>query len=134
MPRIIGIDIPKDKRIEISLTYIHGIGRARAKEVLDQAGIAPGLKAGELDDKQITKITQVIQDNYQVEGDLRRLTTSNIKRLMSINCYRGIRHKRGLPVRGQCTQTNARTRKGPKRTVGVYKDKTQRAAAKSSAK
>lgn len=128
MPRIIGIDIPKNKRAEIALTYIHGIGFTRAKQVLEQANIPFGKKAGDLDDSEVTAITQIIQDNYQVEGDLRRLQSGNIKRLMSINCYRGIRHKRSMPVRGQCTQTNARTRKGPKRTVGAFKDKAKRAA------
>ncbi len=125
MPRILGIDIPKDKRIEISLRYIYGIGPARAKEIVEMAEVPMGKKARDLDDKEITRITKIVQDKYQVEGDLRRLESSNIKRLMSINCYRGLRHKRSLPVRGQNTQTNARTRKGPKRTVGVYRDKSK---------
>lgn len=124
MPRILGIDIPKDKRIEVSLRYIYGIGPTRAKEIVEMAEVQIGKKAKELDDKEITRITNIIQDKYQVEGDLRRLESSNIKRLMSINCYRGLRHKRSLPVRGQNTQTNSRTRKGPKRTVGAYKDKS----------
>ncbi len=128
MPRIIGIDIPTEKRIEIALTYIQGIGNTTAKKILEEANIAPGTKAKDLTDQEITAITKIIQAKYQVEGDLRRLVTGNIKRLMSIGSYRGSRHKKNLPVRGQKTKTNARTRKGPKRTVGAFKDKAQRSA------
>ena len=130
MPRIIGIDIPKEKRIETALTYIHGIGPARSKEILTEAGISLDKRAKDLDDNEITSITSIIQNKYQVEGDLRRWNVGNIKRLMSINCYRGGRHKRSLPARGQRTKTNARTRKGPKRTIGAYKDKATRSAVK----
>ncbi len=131
MPRIIGVDIPNEKRLEIALTYIYGIGKTRANIILAETKISPDKRAKELDDQEITAIAQFIQDNYQVEGDLRRLYTANIKRLMSINTYTGMRHKRGLPVRGQRTKTNARTRKGGKRTVGSFKDKATRAAIKT---
>jgi small subunit ribosomal protein S13 len=130
MPRIIGIDIPNEKRIEIALTYIFGIGRKRASEILEEAGIPFEKKAKELDDQEVSAITRIIQAKYQVEGDLRRLQTGNIKRLMGIGAYRGIRHKRNLPARGQRTKTNARTRKGPKKTIGVIRDKTARKAEK----
>jgi small subunit ribosomal protein S13 len=126
MPRIIGVDIPKEKRIEIALTYIFGIGRTRSIQILNEAGISPDKRAKDLDDQEVTAITHIIQERYQVEGDLRRLYSGNIKRLMSIGSYRGLRHKRNLPVRGQRTKTNSRTRKGPKRTVGAFKDKTAR--------
>jgi len=122
MPRIIGIDIP-NKKVEVALTYIYGIGKTTAGKILEEAGVSAERRANELNDQEITAITQVIQDRYQVEGDLRRLQVSNIKRLMSIGTYRGIRHKRNLPTRGQRTKTNARTRKGPKRTIGAFKDK-----------
>ncbi|MFC1480112.1 30S ribosomal protein S13 [Candidatus Omnitrophota bacterium] len=128
MPRILGIDIPKEKRIEISLTYLYGIGRTRSNEILKEAGISPDKRAKDLDDKEVTSITHIIQESFQVEGDLRRLQTGNIKRLMSIGTYRGIRHKKNLPVRGQRTRTNSRTRKGPKKTIGAFKDKTARKA------
>jgi small subunit ribosomal protein S13 len=131
MPRIIGIDIPKDKRIVIALTYIYGIGNTRSKQILEQTGIDVDKRAKDLDDQEVTAITQIIQDTYQVEGDLRRLHTGNIKRLMSIGSYRGLRHKRSLPVRGQRTKTNARSRKGSKKTVGAFKDKEKRAAVKA---
>jgi len=130
MPRIIGIDIPKDKRIEIALTYIYGIGKTRAGQILEETGISPDKRAKDLDDQEITSITRIIQDKYQVEGDLRRLQMGNIKRLMSIGVYRGLRHKRSLPARGQRTKTNSRTRKGPKRTIGAFKDKAARKAMK----
>jgi len=126
MPRIIGVDIPKEKRIEIALTYIFGIGRTRSIEILKEAGISPDKRAKDLDDQEVTAITHIIQERYQVEGDLRRLYVGNIKRLMSIGSYRGLRHKRNLPVRGQRTKTNSRTRKGPKRTVGAFKEKAAR--------
>ena len=131
MPRIIGVDIPKEKRVEIALTYIFGIGKARSQQILKEAGISLDKRAKDLDDTELTAITRIIQDSYQVEGDLRRSVTANIKRLMSIGAYRGLRHKRSLPVRGQRTKTNSRTRKGPKRTVGAFKDKAARAALKT---
>ena len=122
MPRIIGIDIP-NKRMEIALTYVYGIGRTLAARILENAGVPLEKRANDLDDAEITAITHIIQENYQVEGDLKRFENANIKRLMSIGTYRGIRHKRNLPVRGQRTKTNARTSKGPKRTIGAFKDK-----------
>ncbi|MFH1552750.1 MAG: 30S ribosomal protein S13 [Candidatus Omnitrophota bacterium] len=133
MPRILGIDIPKEKRIEIALTYLYGIGRTRSNEILKEAGISPDKRAKDLDDQEVTAITHIIQEGFQVEGDLRRLQTGNIKRLMSIGTYRGIRHKKNLPVRGQRTRTNSRTRKGPKKTIGAFKDKTAKKAPKAPA-
>jgi len=130
MPRIIGVDIPKEKRIEVALTYIYGIGLARSNKILKNAGISPDKRAKDLDDKEVTAITHIIQESFQVEGDLRRLQVSNIKRLMSIASYRGIRHKKNLPTRGQRTKTNSRTRKGPKKTIGAFKDKTARKVVK----
>lgn len=123
MPRIIGVDIPKEKRIETALTYIYGIGLTTSNRILKEAGVSPDKRAKDLDDHEISSITNIIQETYRVEGDLRRLILGNIKRLMSIGTYRGWRHKRSLPVRGQRTKTNARTRKGPKRTIGAFKDK-----------
>jgi small subunit ribosomal protein S13 len=134
MPRIIGVDIPKEKRIEVSLTYIYGIGPARAREILAEAEISCDKRAKDLDDHDINVITKIIQERFPVEGDLKRIITGNIKRLMGIGTYRGIRHKRSLPLRGQRTKTNARTRKGPKRTIGAFKDKAARSAVKVSAK
>lgn len=131
MPRIIGVDIPKEKRIEIALTYIYGIGVTRSNEILKAAGVSPDKRAKDLDDPEVTAITHIIQESYTVEGDLRREQAANIKRLMNIGTYRGIRHKRSLPVRGQRTKTNSRTRKGPKRTVGAFKDKATRATVKT---
>ena len=113
MPRILGIDLPKEKRIEISLTYIHGIGRVVSNRILNVAGIDPNTRAKNLTEDEVSRITAVIQKDYLVEGDLRREVSQNIKRLMEIGSYRGMRHKRGLPVRGQRTKTNSRTRKGP---------------------
>ena len=122
MARILGIEIPNEKRIEASLTYMFGIGRPSASRILEHAGIDPDIRTGQLSEDQLVKIAQVIQaEAIMVEGDLRRERQSQLKRLTSINCYRGIRHKRGLPVRGQRTRTNARTRKGKKKTVGVKK-------------
>jgi small subunit ribosomal protein S13 len=115
MPRILGLDIPKEKRIEISLCYIYGLGRATSLLVLKEAGIEPGIRAKDLSEEQISKITAVIQKGYRVEGDLRRDISQNIKRLVDIGSWRGMRHKKGLPVRGQRTRTNARTRKGPRK-------------------
>ena len=134
MPRIVGVDIPKEKRIETALTYIYGIGKTMSGRILEEAGISPDKRAKDLDDQEVNAITRIIQDKYQVEGDLRRLYTGNIKRLMGIGSYRGIRHKRNLPVRGQRTRTNSRTRKGPKRTIGAFKDKGQRKAVSASNK
>ena len=128
MPRILGVDLPKEKRIEISLTYIHGIGRVVSNRILTTAGINPDTRAKNLTEDEVARITAVIQKDYQVEGDLRREVSSNIKRLMDTGAYRGLRHKRGLPCRGQRTKTNSRTRKGPKRTIGAYKDKATRKA------
>ena len=125
MARLLGVDIPNEKRIEASLSYIYGIGPALAKKVLGQANINPDMRTGELTNEQIGAIVSVIQANgIAIEGDLRRDIQLNLKRLQQINCYRGIRHRKGLPVRGQRTKTNARTRKGPRRTVGVQKSKT----------
>lgn len=120
MARILGTEIPNEKRIEASLPYVYGVGRSTAKLILEEAGIDPNLRTGQLTDEQLTKIVQAIQsNNVIIEGDLRREKQAQLKRLATINCYRGIRHKRGLPVRGQRTKTNARTRKGKRRTVGV---------------
>lgn len=121
MPRIVGIDIPKDKRIAVSLSYIYGLGPALAGRILAEAKISPDKRAKDLSDDEVAKITHIIQGAYKVEGDLRREQSANIKRLMDIGSYRGSRHKKGLPVRGQQTRTNARTRKGPRPRVGVRK-------------
>ncbi len=117
MARIAGIDLPKNKRIEIALTYIFGIGRPTALKVLDMAGISRDIKSDDLSDVQVNAIRQVIDSHLKVEGDLRSEVSMSIKRLMDLGCYRGLRHRRGLPVRGQRTHTNARTRKGPRRSV-----------------
>lgn len=117
MARIAGIDLPKNKRMEIALTYIYGIGRSTALKILGEAGVDPGTKSDDLTEEQITAIRHVIDTHYKVEGDLRAEVSMNIKRLMDLGCYRGLRHRRGLPVRGQRTHTNARTRKGPRRSV-----------------
>lgn len=124
MARLLGVDIPNEKRIEASLPYIYGIGPSLAKKVLGQANVDPNIRAGELSAEQISAIVSVIQANgILIEGDLRRELQLNLKRLQQINCYRGLRHRKGLPVRGQRTKTNARTRKGPRRTVGVQRKK-----------
>ena len=124
MPRLLGVEIPADKRIEASLTYIYGVGPSTARRVLEQTNIDPNLRAKDLTPVQINEIIQTITNNkLPIEGDLRREVQSNLKRLQAINCYRGIRHRRGLPVRGQRTSTNARTRKGPRKTVGVIRNK-----------
>ncbi len=115
MARIAGIDLPKNKRIEIALTYIYGIGKATAKEIIAKAQIDPAKRTFQLSEGEVQKIRQIIENEYRVEGDLRREVSQNIKRLMDIGCYRGLRHRRGLPVRGQRTRTNARTRKGPRK-------------------
>ena len=121
MPRIVGVDIPKEKRIETSLTYIYGVSLTTAGKILKLANIDPNTRAKELTEGEISKINAVIAQNFEVEGDLRRENSANVKRLMNIGCYRGLRHRRGLPVRGQRTKTNARTRKGPKRTMANKK-------------
>jgi small subunit ribosomal protein S13 len=121
MARLVGVDLPRDKRVEIALTYIFGIGRTRANETLAATGISPDKRARDLTDEEIVALREHIEANYRVEGDLRREVTADIKRKVEIGCYAGIRHRRGLPVRGQRTRTNARTRKGPKRTVAGKK-------------
>lgn len=115
MARIAGIDLPKNKRMEIALTYIYGIGRTSAKQIMEEAGLDPEMNSDRLTEVDVAKIREVIDRSYKVEGDLRRDVTMNIKRLMDLGCYRGLRHRRGLPVRGQRTHTNARTRKGPRK-------------------
>ena len=121
MARIAGVDLPRDKRIEIGLTYIFGIGRRTSNDILAKAGVDPNIRVKDLSEEDAGKIRKIIDAEYSVEGDLRRDVSLNIKRLMEIGCYRGIRHRRGMPVRGQNTKTNARTRKGPKKTVGRKK-------------
>ncbi len=121
MVRISGIDVPNDKHISISLTYIFGIGRSRAEAILKNLNISNSIKAKDLSEEEIVKIREYIENNYTIEGDLRREISQNIKRLIEVNSYKGIRHKRGLPVRGQRTHTNARTRKGKRRSVGIKK-------------
>ena len=121
MARIAGVDLPRDKRIEIGLTYIYGIGLKTSKDILAKANVNPDIRVKDLSEEDAGKIRKVIESDYIVEGDLRRETSLNIKRLMEIGSYRGIRHSRGLPVRGQKTKTNARTRKGPKRLAGKKK-------------
>ncbi|MBW2544379.1 MAG: 30S ribosomal protein S13 [Deltaproteobacteria bacterium] len=123
MARIAGVDLPKNKRMEIALTYIYGIGRSKSKEILEEAGIDLDTKTDNLLDEQMTAIRDIIDKDCKVEGDLRREITMSIKRLMDIGTYRGLRHRRGLPVRGQRTSTNARTRKGPRRAVGGKRKK-----------
>jgi small subunit ribosomal protein S13 len=115
MARIAGVDLPRNKRLEIALTYIYGIGRKRSNHVLEKAGVSPDKRTEDLDENDVRKIRDVIEASFKVEGDLRREVNMNIKRLMDLGCYRGLRHRRGLPVRGQRTSTNARTRKGPRR-------------------
>ena len=121
MARIVGIDLPRDKRVEIGLTYIYGIGKTSSNVILEKAGVNPDTRVRDLTDEEVKKISEVIDETQMVEGDLRREIALNIKRLQEIGCYRGIRHRKGLPVRGQKTKTNARTRKGPKRTVANKK-------------
>ena len=119
MARIAGIDLPRGKRVEIGLTYIYGIGRSKSNEILAATGINPDTRIRDLSEVEVNKLRDYIDRNVQVEGDARREVSLNIKRLVEIGCYRGIRHRRGLPVRGQSTKQNARTRKGPKRTIGI---------------
>ena len=123
MARIAGVDLPRDKRVEIALTYIYGIGRTRAKQILAMTGVNPDTRVRDLTEDEIARLREAIDKNFVVEGDLRREVQLNIKRLIDIGCYRGLRHRRGLPVRGQRTRTNARTRKGPRKTVGVRRSK-----------
>ena len=121
MARIAGVDIPNAKRVEIALTYIYGIGRKSANDILAKTGINPDTRAKDLTDDEVAKLRDEIQENYKVEGDLKRDVAMDIKRMVEINCYRGIRHRKGLPVRGQRTKTNARTRKGPAKTIANKK-------------
>lgn len=121
MARVAGVDLPRDKRVEIALTYIYGIGLPTSKEILERSAVDPATRVRDLTEEEISRLREVIERQYTVEGDLRRLVSANIKRLMEIGCYRGLRHRRGLPVRGQRTRTNARTRKGPKRTIAGKK-------------
>lgn len=133
MPRIVGVDIPKEKKIYVALGYLYGIGQSTAVKILQQAGISPDVRAKDLTEGEISRITTIITKEYRTEGNLRREISANIKRLMDIQSYRGIRHKRGLPVRGQRTRTNARTRKGPRKTIGAARKKETAPAAKPAA-
>ncbi|TAK36315.1 MAG: 30S ribosomal protein S13 [Chloroflexota bacterium] len=117
MARIAGVDIPRDKRVEVALTYIYGIGPTTSRRILAQTGVNPDTRVKDLTEDEVSRLREVIDRQYKVEGDLRKEVTLNIKRLMEIGCYRGVRHRRGLPVRGQRTRTNARTRRGPRKTV-----------------
>jgi small subunit ribosomal protein S13 len=121
MARLIGVDLPREKRVEIALTYIFGIGRTRAQETLKNTGISPDVRVKDLGDEELVKLRDWIEANYKTEGDLRREVTADIRRKVEIGCYQGIRHRRGMPVRGQRTHTNARTRKGPRKTVAGKK-------------
>ncbi|MGM0689272.1 MAG: 30S ribosomal protein S13 [Bacillota bacterium] len=123
MARIAGVDLPRDKRVEVALSYIYGIGRSRAEEILKHAGVSADTRVKDLTEDELGRLREFIDKNYNVEGDLRREVALNIKRLVEIGCYRGIRHRRGMPVRGQKTKNNARTRKGPRKTVGVRRKK-----------
>lgn len=134
MPRIMGIDIPGRKRLPYALRYVYGIGPKRADDIIEKLALDPAMKADDLSAEQIASIANILQNDYTVEGDLRRETQSNIRRLISIGSYRGLRHRRGLPARGQRTKTNARTRKGGKRTIGSVRGKEARAAAKAAIK
>jgi len=121
--RVAGVDLPREKRVEIALTYIYGIGLPTSQKILAKLGIDPNRRVYELNDQEVSRLREVLERDYPVEGDLRRQVTQNIKRLIEIGSYRGLRHRRGLPVRGQRTSTNARTRKGPRKTVGVKRKK-----------
>lgn len=121
MARIAGVDLPKEKRVEVGLTYIFGIGQKTASDILKATGVNPDTRIKDLTEDEVSKLRDIIDKNYEVEGDLRRVTALNIKRLIEIGCYRGIRHRKGLPVRGQRSKTNARTRKGPKKTIANKK-------------
>ena len=133
MPRLVGVDIPKEKRVEIALTYIFGIGRPLSNKILKIANISPDKRAKDLNEEEVARLSSIIQKDYKVEGDLRREISANIKRFIDIGSYRGLRHRRGLPVRGQRTKTNARTRKGPRKTVGVVRQKAERTVKDSGA-
>ncbi len=126
MARIVGVDLPPEKRVEISLTYIYGIGRTSASKVLKLAAVSPDTRVKNLTEEEISRIAAIAQKDYKVEGDLRREVSSDVNRLIDIGSYRGLRHRKGLPVRGQRTSTNARTRKGPRKTVGVKRKEAQR--------
>jgi small subunit ribosomal protein S13 len=121
MARLVGVDLPREKRMEIALTYIYGIGRTRSKEILTATGISPDVRSRDLSDEELAALREYIEANYRIEGDLRREVQADIRRKIEIGCYQGIRHRRGLPVRGQRTKTNARGRKGPKKTVAGKK-------------
>ena len=121
MARLVGVDLPRDKRIEVGLTYIYGIGLTTSKKILAETGVDPSVRVKDLTEDDLTKLRDYIQANLKVEGDLHREVSQNVKRLMEIGCYRGLRHRRGLPVRGQRTHTNARTRKGPRKQIGGKK-------------
>lgn len=123
MARIAGVDLPREKRVEIALTYIFGIGRPTADKIIAESGVNPDTRVRDLTEDEVAKLRELVEKNHTVEGDLRREVSLNIKRLMEIGCYRGLRHRRGLPVRGQRTKTNARTRKGPVKTVGARRKK-----------
>jgi len=123
LARIAGVDLPREKRVEVALTYIYGIGRPSSRKILAQTGINPDTRVKDLTEEEVAKLREVINKNYKVEGDLRREVSMSIKRLMDIGCYRGLRHRRGLPVRGQRTKTNARTRKGPRRAIAAKRKK-----------
>ena len=123
MARIAGVDLPREKRLEVALTYIYGIGRSSSLKILRDSQVSPDTRVKDLTEEEVNRLRRVIEGQYRVEGDLRREVSMNIKRLMDIGCYGGLRHRRGLPVRGQRTSTNARTRKGPRRTVGVKRAK-----------
>ena len=125
MARIAGVDLPKEKRVEVALTYIYGVGRKRARDICQKAGFAHAMRTRDLNDEHIAALRAIIEKDYKVEGDLRREVGLSIKRLMDLSCYRGLRHKKGLPVRGQSTRQNARTRKGPKKTVANKKKATK---------
>ena len=133
MPRLLGVDVPGKKRVEYSLRYIYGIGPARARQIVEETRIDPAKRADDLTPEELRSLVTAMQ-KYRVEGDLRREVAQNIRRLVSIGCYRGVRHRRGLPVRGQRTSTNARTRKGPRRTVGAVRDKESRKAIRKDVK
>jgi small subunit ribosomal protein S13 len=123
MARISGVDLPRDKRIDVALTYIYGIGPTSAKQILESAGVAPEIRVRDLAEADLIRLRETVERDFRVEGDLRREVNASIKRLVEIGCYRGLRHRRGLPARGQRTKTNARTRKGPRKTVGVKRSK-----------
>jgi small subunit ribosomal protein S13 len=134
MARIAGIDLPKEKRIEIALSYIYGIGKPLSNKILKQAGVNPDTRAKDMKEDEVSRVAAIIQKEYKVEGDLRREISQNIKRLIDIGSYRGYRHRRSLPVRGQRTRTNARTRKGPRKTVGVTRKATKTPTAAAQEK